>query len=408
MANYSVTSAQWDALLQENYIMKNVVDAINKATIFKSKLQRKRMSHGRRDIYPVMLGTHQGVGARAENSALPQYGGGVYQDVIVTSKYNYAQSYITGQAKVFSSQKAFVQFAMRLMKDTKEGLTLDIGRQMWGDGSGTLGTLNGALAAAGNVLTIQSAYGVAWGCTATNTTFLFKLNMNIQIAVDDNSGSGYQVTAITGTTVTISPACAAGAASGARVYRLGAKDNEIEGWLKGVASNAFMTGVLGLANGVYHGIDRSVYPDYEGNVLDYAGAALSLSNFRTLKDKGFRRGATPDLCIGSPEVLAAYEALLTPNQRFIPAVKLDGGATALEHDGLKFTKDKDAPVKAISLVSTDGIAIAQREDPNWIKQGDSILRVKSGFDAEEATLRWYSNLDFENPKDQLLGYNLLP
>ena len=406
MANYNVTSAQWDALLQENYILKNVVDAINKATIFKSKLQRKRMSHGRRDIYPVMLGVHQGVGARAENVALPQYGGGVYADVIVTSKYNYAQSYITGQAKVFSSQKAFVQFAMRLMRDTKEGLTLDIGRQMWGDGSGTLALLNGVIGAAGTVATVQSAYGVVWGSTATNTTFLFKINMVVQFAVDDNAGAGYTITAMTGTTFTFTPNCAAGAASGARVYRLGAKDNEIEGWLKGVATSAFQTGVLGLATGVYHGIDRATNPDWEGNVTDFGAAAITLANFRTLKDKGFRRGATPDLCIASPEEVAAYEALLTPNQRFMPAVNLSGGATAIEHDGLKFTKDKDAPVKAVSLVSTDGISIAQREDPNWIKQGDSILRVKSGFDAEEATLRWYSNLDFENPKEMILGYNL--
>lgn len=406
MANYNVTSAQWDALLQENYILKNVVDAINKATVFKTKLQRKRMSHGRRDIYPVMLGVHQGVGARAENTALPQYGGGVYADVIVTSKYNYAQSYITGQAKVFSSQKAFVQFAMRLMRDTKEGMTLDIGRQMWGDGSGTLALVSPALAAAGTVPSIINAYGVAWGSTATNTTFLFKINMVVQFGVDDNAGAGYTVTAISGTTITVTPAVAAGVAINTRVYRLGAKDNEIEGWLKGVASSAFMTGVLGQATGVYHGIDRSVNPDWEGNVTDFGGAALSLSNFRTLKDKGFRRGSTPDLCIASPEETAAYEALLTPNQRFMPAVKLSGGATAIEHDGLKFTKDKDAPVKAINLVSTDGISIAQREDPNWIKQGDSILRVKSGFDAEEATMRWYSNLDFENPKDQILGYNL--
>jgi hypothetical protein len=408
MADYNVTSAQWDALLQENYVLENIVDAINKATIFKTKLGRKRMSHGRRDIYSVMVGTHQGVGARAENAKLPQYGGGIYQDAIVTSKYNYAQSYITGQAKVFSSQKAFVEFATRLLKDTKEGLTLDIGRQCWGDGSGTLALINNGAGYAGaaTTVTVDSPYGVLWGSTASNTTFLFKQSMTVQFGTEDNAGSGYSITGITGTTITFTPGLVNAIVDNARIYRLGAKDNEIEGWLKLVATSAFQTGVLGLADGVYHGINRTSYPDWEGNVTDFGAAALSLANFRTLKDKGFRRGAEPDLCIASPEETAAYEALLTPNQRFIPAIKLDGGATAIEHDGLKFTKDKDAPVKAVALVSVSDIVWAQREDPNWIKQGDSILRVKSGFDAEEATLRWYSNLDCQAPKNQILGYNM--
>jgi hypothetical protein len=142
MADFEVSTTQWDALLQENYVIDSIVDAINKATVFKSKLGRKRMSYGRRDIYSVNVGTHQGVGARAENARLPQYGAGQYQDAIVTSKYNYAQAYITGQSKSFSTRKAFVDFAMRLIKDTKEGMTQDIGRQCWGDGSGKLALVN--------------------------------------------------------------------------------------------------------------------------------------------------------------------------------------------------------------------------------------------------------------------------
>jgi hypothetical protein len=78
-----------------------------------------------------MLGVHQGVGARAENAKLPAAGRGQYEDAIVTTKYNYAQLYITGQAKEFSTRKAFVDFAMRILKDTKEGLTLDLARQSW-------------------------------------------------------------------------------------------------------------------------------------------------------------------------------------------------------------------------------------------------------------------------------------
>jgi hypothetical protein len=406
MADFEVSTTQWDALLQENYVIDSIVDAINKATVFKSKLGRKRMSYGRRDIYSVNVGTHQGVGARAENARLPQYGAGQYQDAIVTSKYNYAQAYITGQSKSFSTRKAFVDFAMRLIKDTKEGMTLDIGRQCWGDGSGTLALVNngGGYAIGSTAIVVDSAYGVAWGCLAANTTFLFKQKMTLQFGTEDNAGLGYEVSSFTGTTLTVTPGLVAAIADNARVYRLGAKDNEIEGWLKLVGTSTFMTSTLSLANDTYHNIDRSDYTDWAGNVLDQ-GAAISLANTRTLKDLLFRRGGNAELCIGSPEILRDYEALLTPNQRYVPALKLEGGFTALEHDGLAFVKDKDAPVKALNLVTTSEIAWSERGDPFWKKQGDSIFRVVSGYDAEEATLCWYSNLDCSAPRQQALGYN---
>jgi hypothetical protein len=172
-----------------------------------------------------------------------------------------------------------------------------------------------------------------------------------------------------------------------------------------VATSAFMTGVLALGTSTYHNIDRSVNSDFEGTATDF-GAALSFTNLRNLKDAMFRRGASPELCISNTNVTRDYENLLQPIARIVPATKLAYGATALEHDGLKWTKDKDAPVAAVNLVSTSDIVWAQRNEPSWKKQGDSIFRVVSGYDAEEATLLWYSNLDCQAPKNQAIGYNL--
>lgn len=404
---FEVSTSQWDQLLQENYVLKDVVDAINKATVFKSKLNRKRTSSGRRDIYPVMLGVHQGVGARAENAKLPAAGRGQYEDAIITTKYNYAQLYITGQAKEFSTRKAFVDFAMRILRDTKEGLTLDLARQSWSDGTGRIALVNngGGYAAGVQTFTVDSAYGVAWGSLATNTTFLFKKNMTVAFDTEDNAGQGYVIDAITSTTIHTSTPLLNAIADNCPIYRLGAKNNEIEGWLKVVATSDFMTSVLGLGTDVYHNIDRSDNTDWEGTAVDF-GAALSLTNIRNLKDRLFRRGGSADLCIGSPEIVRDFEALLTTMARIVPATKLQYGATALEHDGLKWTKDKDAPVKSMNLVNTEDLIWAQRNEPSWKKQGDSIFRVVSGYDAEEATLLWYSNFDCPNPKNQAIGYNI--
>jgi hypothetical protein len=332
----------------------------------------------------------------------------VYQDAIVNTFSHYARFIVTGQAEAFSSRNAFVQFVERTLKDTKEGLTLNLARQSWSDGSGTICLVNGALAAGASTITVDAAYGVAWGSASTNTTFLMRPGMIIQFGTENNGGQGYTVSGITGTTFNVSPALQNAVADDVRITLVNAANQEVEGWLKIVATAAFQTSGTGLnmSSAVYHAIDRAATPVWEGNVTDAGQAALSLALVRAIKDKLFVRGETASLCITSTQVVRDYEALLTANQRFVPATKLDGGATTIEHDGLMFTKDKDAPVQALNLVSPENISWAQRNDPEFIKQGDQILQKVSGYDMKEAVLRWYSNLDCAQPRSQAMLMNL--
>ena len=402
------TLAQWDALLQEDYIKKELVSAIDNSTPFKDKLTRKGMTEGRRRVYAVKVGASQGQGARAEGGTMPQYGAGEYQNVYVTSKYNYAPFKVTGQSLEFSTRAAFVEFGMQILKDTKEGLNNFTGRQCWADGQGTLAQVNGAGFVAGNtVITVKNAYGVAWGSLATNTTFLFKRNMMLAFGAEDNGGQGYKVTAITTTTITVTPGLVNAIADSAKISILGSANQEIEGWLKLAGTSAFMTGELGLANGIYHNIDRSAFPEWEGNVVN-AGAALSLVNIRTTRDTLFKRtnDEQTNLGIASTEVMRDFEALLVANQRFVPATQLKAGYSVLSHDDLGFTKDAKAPVKAMHFACTKEIAWAQTKDPHWLQDGNGIMRVVPGQDAFEALLKWYSNLDCSEPRRQAILYNL--
>jgi hypothetical protein len=409
MAGITVTTTEWDKLLQEDYIKDEIVEAIDNSTPFKDKLQRKGMIGGRKRVYPVKVGASQGQGARAEDASMPNYGAGEYRNAEVNAKYNYAPFKVTGQSLEFTTRAAFVEFGMQLLKDTKEGMQNFTGRQCWGDGSGKLALINNGAGYAGGTATVavDSAYGVLWGSLAGNTTFLFRRNMYIQIAAENNGGNGYKITAVAATTITFTPVLANAVVDNDAIYILGSKDLEIEGWLKMVATSSFMTGELGLANDTYHGIDRSLYPEFEGNVLN-AAAALSLANIRTLKDLLFKRtnqeGST--LCINNTEVTRDFEALLVANQRYIPATKLEAGYTSLEHDGLRWTKDAKAPAKSLNILRSEVIAWAQTRDPHWLKDGNGIMRVVAGQDALEGLLKWYSNLDCDEPRRLGISYNL--
>jgi hypothetical protein len=410
MSGIVVTKAQWDALLQEDYVMDGIVSAVNKATPFKTKLRRKGMTTGRRRIYPVQVGMSQGNGARGEGEDMPDYGAEEFVDAIVQAKYNYGTFKVTGPSMEFSNRKSWAEFADRQMQGCKEGLTQDIGRQCWSDGSGKLGQVNGALLAGATTITVDSAFGVSWGCLATKTTILFRKNMYVQFgATENNGGAGYKITSISATTFVITPGLANAVADNVFIYKKASKDKEIGGFLKFVGTASFMTSVLSLSDAIYNGIDRATYDSWEGNVVNAAGTAISLSSIRALKDAVFERADDEEsnLCINGTKVVAAYEALIVPTARTVTPIKLQGGYTALEHDGLRVTKDSKAPVGSFNIFNTNFIAWAQTRDPHWDDDGSGPMHRVSGQDAREALLKWYAELDVDEPRRQGILYNLL-
>ena len=403
---YVVNRTNWDALLEEDYVKGQIVSAVNTATPFRDTLKRVGMTAGRRRIYGVKVGTAQGTGARAEGATMPAYGAGEYQDAIVAARYNYATFKITGQAEEFSDRAAFVRFGMQILKDTKEGLRLSVGRQCWGDSQGTLALVNVAVLAGVSTVEVDSAYGVLWGSLAANTTFLIKRNMVIQFGSEDNSGAGYTVTGVTGTGFTFTPVLANNVADNTEISLLGSADLEIGGMLVMGATASFMS-TLGLANDTYNGIDRGDFPEWEGNVLN-VNAALSLTAIRSLRDAIYKRtdDEESNLFMCSTEIVRDYEALLQPAQRFVPAQRLEGGHTIIEHDGLRISKDSKAPIKAFFLADTKVIQWAQTRDPHWENDGSGIMRVVPGQDAKEGLLKWYSQLDCMEPRRLGIAYNV--
>jgi hypothetical protein len=409
MAGYVANLSNWDALLEEDYVKGQIVDAINTATPFKDELKRVGPTSGRERVYAAKVGASQGQGARAEGATMPNYGAGEYQNVKVTSKYNYAPFKITGQSEEFGTYKAFVEFGLQILSDTKEGLRLFTGRQSWADGQGTLCLVNngGALAAGVSTVTVNSAYGVLWGSLATLTTFLVKRNMFVQFGTEDNNGAGYKVTSVSTTSFNFTPALQVGVADASKVSVLGSANMEIEGALLFAGTASFMTSVLGLSSTIYHNIDRAAFPEWEGNVVN-ANAILSLALIRATRDAIYKRtdDEESNLMIGSTEMARDYEALLVAAQRFTPPEKLRGGYSMLSHDGLDFSKDSKAPVKALFFFDTKKLAWMQTKDPHWLQDGQGIMRVVQGQDAKEALLKWYSNLDCEQPRRQAILYNV--
>lgn len=404
MAGFTVTRDTWAEVLQNDYVTGKFWSAVNTSTPMMDEFTTKETTHGMQRVAVLQTGIAQGNGARGEMAQLPVPGARRWKNPITTCKLNYASIAGSGPGMVFSTAKAFFEFANGMVQGGIEGFKKNLGRQTWGDGQGILALTNGAMVAGALTSTVDSPYGVLWGSLSSKTTTLVETDQVVQFGTENNNGAGYTVGLVTATTFAFTPALVNAVADNATITLLLSANNEVEGWLKMVATAAFQT-TLGLST-TYHNIDRALVPQWEGNVLNGA-APLSLDMIRALRDIIWARtdDEESNLFMTSSEVMRDYEKLLVPGVRFQP-LELKGGRKVMTHDGLKISRDSRAPVKSFSLANTESVHWVQPKGPEWLTDGADIMRLIPGRDGKEAQYAWYSNLEPEQPRRLGICYNI--
>jgi len=123
--------------------------------------------------------------------------------------------------------------------------------------------------------------------------------------------------------------------------------------------------------GVYAGIDRAVVTQWQGNVVDAGGAALSFNLLRQLRrDIYTASGEKPDLFITDPRQHEVYGQLFGAERRYTDQVrrndgtviKLDGGYQVLEFDGVAIIEDQQHPALTVTALNTRHVSISQLAD----------------------------------------------
>lgn len=398
------SSSTIDGLLKEDYVIKQIQDTINKSTVLMNKMKTEKSTHGRQFIIPLRFGVSQGVGARAENTQLPDPGFGVYEQASGTVKYLYSQLYITGQAIAATrgSKAAFAEVLKQSLKDAREGLKLDVQRQLWGDGTGAIADVNGAVSSSTTV-NVDNPYSLSYSGTLTNSekTRLFKKYMSLYI------DSTTDVTAVVDTVNSdgsITTTSAISADDNSVIYRgdstttsRTSKDNEITG----------LTGIIA-ASGTYLGVDRSNYLEWQGNLIDASGS-ISEELMRQVIDTLHVQGdgtAEPDLIIAGFKVRRHYETLLQAQKRFVNPMELEGGFKALEFDGMPIVVDKDAPPERMFFLHTPDLVWMQMQDFDWMDRDGAVLSRVDDYDAYKATLIGYKEMVCKKPANQAILYGI--
>lgn len=394
-----------NGLLKDDYVLTDIQNVVNTATYMLSQITQKKTTHGRQFMFPIQYGTSQGVGARGENITLPDPGFGEYDQALGTVKYIYSTMFITGQAIAATrgNRAAFADALKTALRDTRDGLTQDMQRQVWGDGTGALGVVESVVTAATTV-PVTDPYGLTYiqaDLSNREKTKLFKRNMNIFI-----SGSNVytRVTAVNADG-SIEVADSVTLAQGDVIYRGDAAGR--------TSVNNEITGISGLlqATGTYLGIDRTGFPEWQANLLQMGsgtGAAITESAMRIALDTAEQNGTgAPDLIVTSYKVRREYEALLQQQRRYTDPMNLEGGFKALEFDGLPLVVDKDIPPQRMYFLRMSDIHWMVMDDIQWMDDDGNILTRELNKDAYKAVLYTYRDLITTRPANQTMIFDII-
>ena len=126
----------------KEYYLGPVAEQLNNTVLLLSRLEAKSEDLvGKRAYVPLHYGRSSGIGARGENAALPAAGSQKYDKAVYDLKYLYGRVGVTGpsMAKTKNEAGAFLQALKSELDGVRNDLKKDLARQIYGDGTGTIG-----------------------------------------------------------------------------------------------------------------------------------------------------------------------------------------------------------------------------------------------------------------------------
>lgn len=343
---------------------------------------------GKYVTFPIQIYRNNGIGARREGENLPKAGNQGTVPTQVKLKYQYGSVELTGQSirLVDKDYQAFIAATDLEMNGLKNDLAKDLNRQIYSDGSGTLGATS--TAGASTTATITS------GINNFQVQELVDVYVPATLAADGAAkATGVTITAVDSAagTITFSPSVTL--AAGDVFVRTASANREWTG-LKAIVNNS----------GILYNVDPATYPIWKSVVDSNSGTNRPLSESAMIRNVHAVRtnGGKTSLIVSSLGVQRAYWNLLVQARRFSNVKEFTGG-----YSGLVFTTDAgevplvadvDCPYNTMWGLSEENIRYYRDSDWEWMDMDGSMWdRVPGSVagtikDAYQATMFQYSEL----------------
>ena len=367
-----------------------IEDLVNKKTLLLDRInQRKRNFKGKLWVQPKLLATGGGIGARSGASpTLPTAGRTVQEELQATAKKLYARLDIDREAIIAGrkSEQVFVDSTKHEIKAKADRFALDLNRQFYGNGGGTLGLVESAT---GTTIVVTAA---TW-----NQNY-FMEGDRIQLYADAAGipgalvgvGTISTITSINPTSRTLTCDTVDGAVAAAQhVVIEGNANNELTGFASHIDDQT----------STIHNINKTTYFRARGVYQNAASASVSVDLMNQVVQQMVNVSTEmPKMVITSPKQWRLISQLLE-NAKIYYAKDSDKGKFgfgALEYISplgvLPVYADRFCPEGKMYFVNPESFQFIQREDFGWFDEDGTILMRQATTDAYEARYGGYSEL----------------
>lgn len=325
-------------------------------------------------------GINGGIGAGTEDGNLPTAGANKYAVFTSTLKNLYGKIDISDKA-IRASQNSAGAF-VNLLNDEMEGLikasSFNLGRMLYGDGTGKLATISAVNVTDKTKVTCDSVKNLIEGMIVdiyNSTTLAHTARIKY---VDRVNKYVYFETAVAST------------AANAVMYVQGSKDNEING-----------LGSLFSSNSTLYGLSKTAYPWLSPYTKTDAGEisdSLIQSAIDFLEEVS---GSEINYIACAPQVRRAYQEYLGAYRRNVEIAELAGGFKAITYNGIPVVADRFVADDTMYLLNTNDFTLHQLCDWQWLENEDGrVLRQTAGKPTYSATLVKYADLICDRPNGQ--------
>jgi len=446
-----VTTASYDsspsAILKQWYIGP-IREQLNNASVLLKNLKRNtRDLRGNQAEISLHTSRNVGVGARGAGLRLPNRGKQGHTKTYTDLKFNYGRAYLDGPnvEKTKGNRAAFAALADVELRGMTRDIQQEINRQLNADGTGFLA--NTAVVTGHTTSGQYTMVPYLWA--PANKYLMNRDNLEVQWydisgdahlpLADDGTTTAPQVIAATTTssilyTDTKDPGTpllgdplgtyrAIQTASGTvtRYEMMGLAGIINDGDLPGDAnwqldgertsggttvvptnpeSVALGVSLVDLGNATTNNlqqVDATTNSWWRSYVKGNAGVprALSLQDMDDVwENQEVTEGIAPDMICTTGKVRNRYVEALRAERRYVNTMKLDGGWTAVEYNGIPLVADKDCPRGRMNFVNYSTLALFVGLDFDFVGGGQNgeYLHYIENFDAYEIILRYYAEL----------------
>lgn len=324
------------------------------------------------------FGINGGIGAGTEDGDLPSAYGNQYVQFVSTLKNLYGAIEISDKAIRASSNSvgAFVNLLNAEMEGLLKASTFNLGRMLYGDGSGLVATVT--TAGTGSCV-VDSVRNLIEG-----------LAVDIYIG-EEKTAAAKRITAIDRDTKTVYFADVNLAVTmDSKLYVQGSYNNELTG-----------LGAIFSDSNTLYGVDRTAHRWMKPYVKAVDGDITEIVIQQAIDRLEEVNGSKVDFIVCSAGVKRNYQDYMLSFKRNIDVCELAGGYKALTFNGIPLISDRFVGVGEMYLLNSTDFRLHQLCDWKWLENEQGrILRQNQGKPTYAATLVKYAELVCDKPAGQ--------